>query len=909
MEITFFLPYRPQAEETILIVGSHPDLGMGNATHGLAMDYDRERGLWQATIHVGYGDGKALTYAYAIRQRNGEDLIEEGGDRRFFTPANFSGFQNVVLWDYWKPPKEDQAIFNTAPFRNIYFKQREVLRQNVAPSRESNSLNVHIRVAAPCVPSGSCLYMGGAGHLFGDWDLQKTVPMVPGPYPFWEADIPQDSVVSSLPYKYALGHADRKEIAWEPGDNRFFPILTSGHYTGQNAVNLTDWPFRNPQGPWKGTGIAIPVFSLRSEKSLGVGEFTDIKPLVDWAKAIGCRLIQILPVNDTSVYGTWYDSYPYSIISAHALHPIYLNLDAMAAPESTLARGIAEEARRLNASATLDYEAIMSVKMTFLKRLFREDASKVLDTTVFQAFLRDQAHWLKPYAAFCHLRDQFGTSDYRRWDGYSCGTLETIAHLTSPEADHYPAIAFHYYIQFHLHQQLADASAYAREQGICLKGDIPIGVAKEGVETWQHPELFHMDQSTGAPPDFFSSEGQNWGFPTYNWPAMTNRHYDWWQKRLCHLSRYFDAVRLDHVIGFFRIWTIPDDAVTALRGRFDPARPFTRRELEALGIEDIDGLCIPHFGDGVLNQLFGKAADAVIETYLDPVASGGYRLKPNFATQRQIAAHIERSVDKEKRKLQQGLFALVDDVLLLPDHQLRDDRFHPRIFPERTFRFQTLPIETKQALQRLHEDYFFIRHEDFWPAGAKTKLSALASASSMMLCGEDLGLVPQCLPDLLESLYILALRIQRMPVGLGKIFGNPAGYPYLSVATPGSHDMLTIREWWETEDRAMIQVFYQDCLGQKGIAPKICEPWICREIIRLHLMSTSMWAIIPVQDLLGMDETLRRPDAASERINDPATPHHNWNYRLHMTLEDLLAKKSFTDGIRRMIEEAGRIST
>ena len=914
MELIFLLPYRPQEDETILIVGSLPALGMGESTHALPMDYDPERGLWHGRVHLEHGDYTAFTYAYTIKHANGGSPDEEGGGRRPFDPANFSSFHTVILWDYWKPPRDDQSVFNTAPFRENLFKRYEDASRDHAPSHEENSLNVRIRIAAPCVPPDSCLYLGGADSLLGAWDLQKALPMHPGPYPFWEADFSLPSSTTAFPYKYAMGSAHREEITWEPGDNRLFPAAPSGLPTARSALNITDWPLRNPRGPWKGAGIAIPVFSLRSENGLGVGEFTDIKSLADWAKAMGCHLIQILPVNDTSVYGTWYDSYPYSIISTHALHPLYLHLDDLVAPDSDLAKEITQAARKLNASPVLDYEAVMAVKTAFLKRLFRNDAFRFLDTTDFRAFFRDHAHWLKPYAAFCHLRDRFGTSDYRRWEENSAGTPEAITRLTSPQADHYPAVAFHYYIQFHLHHQLTDASTYAREQGVCLKGDIPIGVAKESVETWQHPELFHLDRSAGAPPDFFSSEGQNWGFPTYRWPAMADRHYDWWQKRLHHLSRYFDAVRLDHVIGFLRIWTIPDDAVTALRGRFDPALPFTRRELNEMGIEDIDGFCIPHIEGEILEQLFGKAADEVIETYLDPEITGCYRLKPHFTTQRQIAAHAERLPGSEEERarrkwLLHGLFALVDDVLLLPDHQEGKEVFHPRIFPERTFRFRTLSIETQEALRRLHQDYYFVRHEAFWPADARGKLSALASASPMMLCGEDLGLVPQCLPDILEALHILALRIQRMPVGSGNIFGDPATYPYLSVATPGSHDMPTIREWWETEDRAMIQVFYQECMGQRGIAPKICEPWICREIIRLHLRSASLWTIIPVQDLLGMDAVLRRPDATDERINDPATPHHNWNFRLHRTLEGLLTQRAFTADIRRMIEEAGRLST
>ncbi len=879
-------------------------MGAGIASRGLSLTYRPAEMTWSGVISLTPEQDGPFRYKYVMADKNGEALYEEGVQNRICRPRELPGCETILLHDYWSPPNDRSGIFETAPFREVIFKprKREPHENAYQASREGIFMGLH--VAAPCVPPGHALFLMGEPPFLGAWDSRKAVRMRPATYPFWKADLYVDSASIPFTYKYATGN-DPENLTWEQGDNRSFSINPGEHV---HAVIVTDWPFRYPGGSWKGAGIAVPVFSLRTDNGMGVGEFPDLKPMADWARLMGLQLIQILPVNDTSAYGTWYDSYPYSVISVFALHPIYLNLSGLVAPDSALGREIATQAKRLNKSATLDYEDVMATKTDLLKRIFQEDALRFLDTQPYRNFFREHAQWLQPYATFCRLRDRHGTSDHRQWGADSGGTPEAIARLTDPEAPHYPDVAFHYFIQFHLHRQLAEAAAYAREQGIILKGDIPIGVAKGSVETWLHPAWFHMDQSAGAPPDDFTEEGQNWGFPTYNWDAMAADGYSWWRRRLRHQSSFFDAVRLDHVIGFFRIWTIPDDSVTALRGRFYPAAPLTVEELEQQGIDDLDRLCEPYITDLILEQLFGSGAAELIRIFLVEKAPGIYRFKAPFSNQRDLSAHMDAGhghwEDPAFQEQRHKLMRLHDEVLLIPENAGDRTRFHPRILMEKTFSFQALNEETRNVLRRLYQDYFFDRQEDLWQAAGFMKLTALTTATNMMICGEDLGMVPRCVPDVLEKLHILSLRIERMPVRLGDIFGDPAGYPYLSVASSGTHDMSTLRGWWEETDRAVVQFFYQNILGRGGIAPKTCDPGLCREIIERHLQSSSLWTIIPVQDLLGTDTLLRQADPGSERINDPATPHHNWNFRLHRTLEDLLGQKAFNARVQEIIHAA-----
>lgn len=852
MEIIFNIPYRTDRGECLRVFGltrGEP----GDASSVLPMEFNPAEGAWRGHLTWPAGDKRPFHYGYAIVGEASAEIHCAETHRRIFHPADFLHYETVTLRDFWIPPDRAEDVYATAPFRNVIFKKSwmpeerptDLLAPHAGAAAAGDGgdhparIRVRMQVAAPCLLPGQTLYLCGEHPILGAWDLQKACPLRPGRYPLWETELMMETPAASFPYKYVLGDNGNPPATWEPGGNRLFPPVQVSGKGEKEALLITDWPFHHPAGPWRGAGIAIPVFSLRTETGMGVGEFSDLRLLADWAKQMEIRLIQLLPVNDTSASGTWRDSYPYSLISVFALHPLYTNLSAMVQPGSALAQEIAEQARRLNESPVVDYEAVMSVKTTLLKRIYDEDNLHFLACPAYEDFFRKHSHWLRPYAAFCCLRNRHKTNDYRQWGSDSQGAPETIARLTDPQASTYREAAFHYYLQYHLHRQLSEAAAYAREQGIILKGDIPIGVSKSSVETWQNPKWFHLDRSAGAPPDFFSEEGQNWGFPTYNWEAMAADGYHWWRRRLLHLHEFFDAVRLDHVIGFFRIWTIPDQTPTSMEGRFYPALPLTRAELEAAGINDIDRFCEPQGSD--------------------------------------------------------------DDTILIPDSPGDRVQFHPGIRIENTRAFQSLDEKSRVTLHRLHKDYFFAKQEALWKASGLEKLSVLASATDMLICGEDLGMVPHCVPGVLTALNIFSLRIQRMPVALGELFSDPADYPYLSVASPGTHDMSTIRGWWEEEDRAVIQVYFEKVLGGRGVAPQTCEPRICKEILRRHLQSGSMWTIIPVQDLLGMSVDLRHPDPRAERINVPATPHHNWNLRLHRTLEDLLTQDAFIAEVRSMI--------
>jgi 4-alpha-glucanotransferase len=470
----------------------------------------------------------------------------------------------------------------------------------------------------------------------------------------------------------------------------------------------------------------------------------------------------------------------------------------------------------------------------------------------------------------------------------------------------------HYFIQYHLHLQLKNVVDYAREKGVVLKGDLPIGIFRDSVDAWKEPRLYHMDKQAGAPPDAYSISGQNWRFPTYNWDEMALDDYLWWRRRLSQMAKYFDAYRIDHILGFFRIWEIPAESVEGLMGKFNPAIPMYRHEMENRGFYfDYNRFCRPYIRDYMLDELFGMYREEVIHTYLNHLDGDFYELKPEFDTQQKVLEQFPENgnaneAEAEKSdKIRYGLYTLIGNVLFFEEPGSNGEAFHPKIAFHQTYSYKELDDHRKNILNDIYTHYFYHRQEDFWADQAMIKLPAITKASDMLVCGEDLGMVPDCVPGVLYKLGILRLYIQRMPKDSKNEFGHPADAPYLSVISPSCHDMSTVRGWWE-EDRERAQRYYNQILGYHGESPYFCEAWLNEEVLRQHLNSPAMWAITPLQDMVSMEPGLRRENPVDEQINDPSNPYNLWQYRFHMNLEDLLKEEEFNKKLAGMIEASER---
>ena len=906
MQVTFRLRFHTQPGQSLWLAGAHP-----LPEHPVPLRYvDPE--FWEVTIPLTAPVlGASLNYSYVLHQAGGARATDWGRSRAL-VPASYGGAELLVI-DSWNHPGFVANTFYTEPFKKVLLAENFTEVKTAAPPNPTHTF----RVKAPLLAKDQTICLLGEGQALGHWQTQTPVLLSRAK----EADdfsAPLDLRGQPFPFTYKYGVFDVKKksfLRYEDGANR---VLSDTVAPDKHTV-VNDGFVVLPADTWRGAGVAMPVFSLRSENSFGVGEFLDLKPFADWGRKVGLKLIQLLPVNDTSATNSWKDSYPYAAISAFALHPLYLNLAAVAnAKNKKLLKELEPERQRLNALDTVDYEAVIQAKLGFLKMIFPSQKAAAFRAQEYKKFFAENENWLVPYAAFCFLRDQFGMADFSRWPEHKNFDPEKIAALVKDNDD----IAFHFFVQYHLHLQLQDATAHVHAAGLVVKGDIAIGVYRHGVDAWQSPELFNMDMQAGAPPDAFAAKGQNWGFPTYNWPRMAADGFAWWKQRFAQMGHYFDAFRIDHILGFFRIWSSPAHAVEGILGYFVPAIAIEQTEFSARGIHfDRDRLTKPFITDAVLREIFGGEVDAVRREFLIKNDVGNYSLKLEFATQRQVENYFaERSAEHRlgvkdletcrdgarrsgdaDEKLKIGLFDLISNVILLEV----EGKFHFRFAMEQTWSFKNLPADMQAKLRDLYVDYFFRRQDDFWMREAMQKLPALKRVANMLICGEDLGMVPACVPEVMQDLGFLSLEIQRMPKALGVEFSRPADAPYLSVVTPSTHDMSTIRGWWE-EDRELTQKFFNRELGRPGVAPHDAAPEIVAAVVRQHLASPAMWSIFQLQDLIGMDGGLRRANVEAERINVPAIPNFYWRYRMHRTLEKLSQADGFNSHLKQLLAASGR---
>lgn len=508
---------------------------------------------------------------------------------------------------------------------------------------------------------------------------------------------------------------------------------------------------------------------------------------------------------------------------------------------------------------------------------------------------------------FASLKDENGTTDFTKWPKLSIYNEKEVAKLSDAKAKTADTIALQYWVQYQLHLQLKDATDYANKKGLVVKGDIPIGIYRYSADAWVAPELYNMNAQAGAPPDDFSVNGQNWGFPTYRWDRMKQDDLAWWASRFNQMSLYFDAFRIDHILGFFRIWSIPLDAVQGILGQFDPAIPVQLGEFLEAGIQfDHNRFTKPFINTQIINEVFGLESIQAVAIFMNRTANGGYELKPRYTSQRSIENWYEES---EKSKvaafLRDGMYDIIANVLLFESDTSYGPAYHFRYGIEQTQSFRYLDAHSQQMMRALYNDYFFKRQDAFWEREAMEKLPLLRKATNMLICGEDLGMVPACVPDVMQNLSLLSLEIQRMPKQIGQAFADPRKAPYLSVVTPSTHDMSTIRGWWE-EDRAVTAQFFGNTFNAQAAIPFYCEPWINRAVVEQHLASPAMWSIFQLQDLLGIDGSLRREKPSEERINDPSNPKHYWRYRMHMSLEDLNGASQFNTLLTDLIKGYGR---
>lgn len=894
IKIRFYIRFTTKFGQSLLLKTNIPDKE-GKFTEQTVEMRCLNETFWEYSIGIDEKIQGTIHYKYLLKNADGK-LSSELYDGKTIDAGKITA-EEINVIDTWNFEGQAENAYYTAPFQEVLFPPQKPFTKP-QPYRGSTHI---FKVKAPLLAKNEVLGLLGSSPQLSEWDTTNPRWMSREDN-WWTVKLNLSNEVFPVAYKYAIFDGKTKGfIRYEDGDNR---LLNSGN---KKSVTILHDGFIHFNTPWRGAGVAIPVFSLRTQKSLGVGEFTDLHLLTDWAHKLDLRLIQLLPINDTSDTGSWQDSYPYNAISAFALHPIYLNVELLARKEDAqVIRTLQKKRRELNKLAEIDYESVLEYKWKIIRELYQLQKNELFSEEAYRSFFEENSGWLVPYAVFCSLRDKNKTANFRQWKQHGIYDRKAVEKIMEGKNKLADEAGLHLFVQYHLHRQLKAAVDYAHKKGIVLKGDIAIGVSRNSCDVWMEPSLFNTDMQAGAPPDAFAAQGQNWGFPTYNWENIQSTGFEWWRRRFIQMGNYFDLFRIDHLLGFFRIWSIPVTQVDGVMGRFVPAIPVHINEFARKGISfEYSRFCDPYITDDILNELSEGFAGSLFP-FLDDNGDGTYALKKEFSTQALISGHFGNAEPTEENKrIKSILFYLVSNILLFEEEGSGGQHFHFRIGIENTSSFRHLDGQTQYQLEQLYNDYFFHRQNERWSDQATDILRALKASTNMLICGEDLGMVPACVPEVMYQLGILSLEVERMPKQTGWEFFNPAFAPYMSVITPGTHDMSTIRGWWE-EDREKTQHFFNNELQHPGLAPYFCEPWINKAILIQHLYSPAMWSIFQLQDILGIDGKLRRQMPDEERINVPAIPRYYWRYRMHLTLEQLLKEKDLNTEMSSYIELSGR---
>lgn len=883
MKIYFNVGYSTKVGERLQLVISEENAV--SQTHPM---FYEENGQWKCEVDY---FSKSISYQYQIIDEKGSMLREEFVLHLLNFPHNYKEF---IIFDHWNNKNFPENYLNN---KILYNKLNTFKPEKISVLKKHTHL---FRIEAPIYNPDWAVVLFGSTASLGNWDYDKVIQLSQTDFGIWETsvEIPENE---SIQYKYCLyDKASGKVFDVEAGENRF--ALPNQSKDVLHVVADHYFKFKLYQ-MYHDAGVAVPIFSLRTEDGFGVGEFSDLKKLADWAKETNLGIIQILPINDTTANYTWTDSYPYAAVSVYALHPQYISLEQLdfPLPEDLFAEYKAEKSE-LNALDLIDYEKMISGKWKYLRAVFDADKEKIYKDRNFKKFIKDNESWLIPYAAFCVLRDKYKTPNFNEWKTHKKHIAGKIAPFFSAKSKDYDASMLHAWVQYQLHRQLKDAIDYTHRLGVSVKGDLPIGIYRYSVEAWTEPELFGMDFQAGAPPDQFTELGQNWEFPTYNWEAMKADDYKWWKNRFKALEQYFDAMRIDHILGFFRIWRMPISATQGILGYFYPAVPVTLEEFGKWNIPfNFDRYCKPYINDQILWNYFGEENAKALE-FIDNNYDGTYSFKEEFNTQRKLSDFFRKN---PRGSIESQLISLCANVLFLIEERNGQIVYHPRFNVYNTESYKYLSDWEKKAIYDLYHDYFFKRQDHLWYEKAMEKLPVILNATKMLICGEDLGLVPDCVPVVMDELAIVALKVQRMPSD-NIPFYNPKNAGYLNVVTASSHDSSTLRQWWK-ENPSLTQQYFNLQLIQYGQAPENLDPYLAEIIMKQHLYNDAMLAIFPIQEFLATDQRLANIEMDNERINNPAVFPHYWRYRMHLKLEDLKHESDFNKKIAYWIKDSGRL--
>jgi 4-alpha-glucanotransferase len=637
------------------------------------------------------------------------------------------------------------------------------------------------------------------------------------------------------------------------------------------------------------SGVAVPLFSLYSKQSIGIGEYLDLIPFGRWAAFCNFNIIQLLPVNDTGA-----ESSPYSARSAFALNPVFINVQSVEG-SSEYEDEIQQGKLEFQKYGKIDYYNISTWKRFVLRKIFDNRYDDLKKDKILLRWIDNNA-WAKPYCVYCTLKAQNDERSWKDWKNYRDPTAKDIEALWKKFAKDN---LFQAWMQFEAEKQFSAAVAEVSKMGVRIKGDIPILINEDSADVWADRKYFSLDDRAGAPPDMFSYSGQNWGFPTYRWDVIEKDNFEWWRRRLAQASKFYHAYRIDHVLGFFRIWSIPQQEVTGILGYFNPCVPLTYDKLAAAGFmrETLEYLRRPNYGIDQLREFLGADADRLAPICFTQLEGHPDRLilKSEFSSEKAILGMNEPQEVKDK------LLKVYWNRVFVPSGD--ENNFYPYWYWYNAPVFFTLPDYEQEKLRNLIKENENAQN-GLWEANATKLLSVLSQETDMLVCAEDLGAVPPCVPAVLNKLNILSLRIERWARNWNAPYSpyyDMDEYPRMSVCATSCHDTSTLRGLWQEKD--FDRDLYWSHAHLSGKAPEEVTPSVARQILAHVYTTNSLFCILPVQDYFALSASLSKCAPEEERVNVPGTVGgKNWCYRMPCSVDELMDYSSLSSDIRMLVD-------
>ncbi|KAK8853735.1 hypothetical protein M9Y10_016278 [Tritrichomonas musculus] len=947
--IYFRTKYQTYPGQILFLIGDHPLLGSWNRTKAIRMSYcSREDFNWEVEIRISPSqlstDCKVIkleykyivissnknfgsySYNYDIRFDNSAEICWDTGPNRCLIINNNINRNTPLIistGDLFQPPiPVIQNLFFKKTFINVIYRHEFDFNKCIIglhnTDTHSDKIQVRFRIIALQIPQNFGVYITGSLPIFKNWEHFEPLTAI-SPY-LWEyvIELPRDS--PSFDYKYLILNNQMKppnKPVWEQRGNRRF--MMPNHYS--NVVVYFDWIIQLPPQKFRGTGILAGLFSIHSKKSINqIGEFPDIKLLVDWAVKANILNIQLLPIQDTLCYYAKNEENISRLVSAFAFNPIYLSLRLIDGYEP------------VEPPNEGDMFSVSRFKLQHLRNIFDKKVPKLalMSNSTFQQFVKKNEYWLPSYCFWCVIRDsqikentikntleppKLPRIEECKLPNFLEMNIESEDYGKMSEDEHFFVdCLFHCWVQYQCHLQLIESSKYAIEKGVVLSTTITIGQNLMSSECWSHPELFDMNYTTGSPPDNFSFHGQNWFYPSWKWERMFQDDFKWLRMQMNHRETYFQAATFDNPHFLFRMWNIPSGINNPLFGHYVPSIPISSRDLQEHDITDISRLYRPIFPMSDV-QSFSMPEDTRNEIIERLAAKEGeyWLFKANLRTDRDIISvfkELKKNCSLEERlqlaMAKKILLSNFESVCLIPDSDREDNKlFYPRYSMTDSTVFKTLPEREAQILYKMFVDFYYRSNISLWHENGQKKLCVLAS-SQMQFYGYDLCVSLADEEKILNRLGICSCHSQRVPREPSLRFEQTTNFPYLSVSMPSSHDMPHLAIWWK-DQQADVQQFYHQILKMEGSAPLSLSPKIANAIINLHLKADSMWCFLVFEDLFALTEEFEEVKEMNEWMIEPTTKGVKCSYRMGICLEDLIENhEQWTHEIAKMIENAQR---